>query len=128
MMRIPEFKTFVNHFNVVPVAMQGSATGGVGGAVEDLDTSPSDQEIIDKAHADLRQKASPEIAEEIPQCGKYRGPAVKIETIGRPVKGRVRSLSPVMKKEVERQLESQLREDVIQPSTSEWASPPCTLR
>eukprot|EP00923_Selenidium_pygospionis_P023943 GHVN01041647.1.p1 GENE.GHVN01041647.1~~GHVN01041647.1.p1 ORF type:complete len:222 (+),score=35.49 GHVN01041647.1:1365-2030(+) len=58
-----------------------------------------------------------------PRSAGYRGPSARVETVGAPREGRRRPLSPLMKEEVDRQLDSQLNSGVIEASKSEWASP-----
>lgn len=58
-----------------------------------------------------------------PRCGKYTGPPAQILPIAPPYRGKRRRLSPAMKEELDKQLDSQLKAAVITRSKSSWASP-----
>lgn len=105
-----------------------------------VDENLSDEELTTIGRKTLRATADASMSEEDfdkiwsvflrhkgcwlrPRSGKYTGPPASVIPIGQPYKGQRRLLSPVLKEEVDRQIESQLKAGVIEPSKSAWASP-----
>ena len=111
-----------------------------------VDESLSDTQLMSEKMGEIRQRVNSELPEDRiaqilqvfakwakcwlrPRSGQCTASTARFEVTGRPVKGKLRPLTPALREELDRQLDSAVKAGVMSSdSKSDWASLPVFVK